>query len=99
MPITVSCPFCNASVPIANLPRGDNRVSCPRCDEILPLHVADYDAVTDTSLPAAPVPHAPGLTNRAIAWMVVAVMLGMAGLGLAFALQTVGVRRANDIKG
>jgi hypothetical protein len=37
-------------------------------------------------------------TNRAVAGFVIAVMLGMAALGLAFALQTVGIRRANDSK-
>jgi hypothetical protein len=37
-------------------------------------------------------------TNRAVAGLVIAVMLGMAALGLAFALQTVGIRRANDSK-
>jgi hypothetical protein len=99
MPITVSCPFCNAPVQIANLPSGSNRVSCPRCEEILPLNLTVFDDVADTTLPPAPVPPARALTNRAIARVVVAGMLGMAGLGLVFALKTVGVRRANDSKG
>jgi hypothetical protein len=37
-------------------------------------------------------------TNRAIAGLVIAVMLGMAALGLRFALQTVAFRRAQDSK-
>jgi hypothetical protein len=48
---------------------------------------------------APPPAEAPRVTNWMIAGLVVAVMLGMAALGLAFALQTVGVRRANDSKG
>jgi hypothetical protein len=38
-------------------------------------------------------------SNRAVAGLVVAVMLVMATIALTFALKTVGVRRANDTKG
>jgi hypothetical protein len=92
-----SCPFCNAPVPVPNPRPTNGRVACPRCEEMVTVGDAD----TNPSAPAAmtTTPNKPNLTNRAIAGIVVAVMLGMAGVGLAFALKTVGVRRANDSKG
>jgi hypothetical protein len=100
MPNIVSCPFCNSPVPIANLPAGESRMYCPRCEETIPIDVTRIEALSNTAIPATPTPPAARvLTNRAVAGLVVAVMLGMAGLGLTFALKTIGVRRANDSKG
>jgi hypothetical protein len=91
------CPFCNAPVPVPNPRPTDGRVPCPRCEELVTVGDADLRAAPTIVVP--PPANTPSLTNRTIAGIVVAVMLGMAGLGLAFALQTVGVRRANDTKG
>jgi hypothetical protein len=61
--------------------------------------VGDADSSPSQPTLALPPGDTSRLSNRAIAGLVVAVMLGMAALGLAFALQTVGIRRANDSKG
>ncbi|HEX4591514.1 MAG TPA: hypothetical protein VH120_16375, partial [Gemmataceae bacterium] len=91
MALTVSCPYCNAPVPV---PAASGRVFCPRCEEAVPINGTANDASPTVSPSDSATPSRP--SNRAIAGLVIAVMLGMAALGLAFALQTVGVRRAND---
>ena len=97
MPHTVPCPYCNAPVPVPQPPPAGGRVFCQRCEEAVTIGSLNGEAPT---IAPAPSPAAPSrLSNRAIAGLVVAVMLGMAALGLAFALQTVGFRRANDLKG
>lgn len=97
MSTTVTCPYCNSPVTV---PPGERRFSCPRCEETVTVgdndispRVADAPPLANT--PAAP----PRPTNRAIGGVVVAVMVGMAAVALAFALRTTGLRRANDAKG
>jgi hypothetical protein len=103
MPITIACPFCNTPIPMPELPDGENRIQCPRCDETLPIHVTNvHTSAEDFAASTAPVGQPSSKsrpTNRAVAGLVVAIMLGMAALGLAFALQTKAFRRANDSKG
>jgi hypothetical protein len=93
----ISCPYCNTPIPVPQSPPADGRVSCPRCEET--VTIGDERSDTSAASLAPPPADNPRITNRTIAGLVVAVMLGMAALGLAFALQTVGVRRANDSKG
>ena len=96
MPI-VTCPYCNAPVPIES---GERRVSCPRCEEMVTVRDADTIASTTTqTTPTEPPTSSSRLPNRTIAGVVIAVMLGMAALGLSFALRTTGYRRANSTKG
>src|SRR5437016_847586 len=91
------CPYCNAPVSVPNPRPINDRVACPRCEEM--VTVGDADTSPSPAISAPPLAESSRLTNRAIAGLVFAVMLGMAALGLAFALQTVGIRRANDMKG
>jgi hypothetical protein len=58
--------------------------------------VRESDSDSPMSAPAAAPVASVRPTNWAIAGLVTALMLGMAALGLAFALKTVGFRRAND---
>src|SRR4051812_18592238 len=100
MPTTVPCPYCNAPVPVPQPRPADGRVTCPRCEET--VTVGDTGPGTPTAAPHATSTEPttpPRPTNRAVAGIVVAVMLGMAALGLAYALRTVDFRRANDSKG
>src|SRR5690349_18215164 len=96
MPITVPCPYCNAPVPVT---AGERRVTCPRCEETVTIR--DGDTGSSSTAESMPVerPAAARPANRAVAGIVVALMLGMAALGLAFALRTQPFRRANDSKG
>jgi hypothetical protein len=95
MPLT--CPYCNAPVPVSNPLPANGKVNCPRCEET--VTVGNASPSEAAIAPSASSVDSPNLTNRTIAGLVVAVMLGMAALGLAIALQTVGIRRANDAKG
>ena len=102
MPTNVPCPFCNAPVPVADDAEGSVHLVCPRCEEAHTAqvakihadasHVAPVHALVERASDRRP-------ANRVVAGLVVAVMLGMAAIGLAFALHTVKIRRANDSKG
>jgi hypothetical protein len=97
MPLTVSCPYCNAPVPVPYPPPANGRVFCQRCEEAVAIAGVNDEASTTAPVPSPAAASRP--SNRAIAGLVIAVMLGMAALGLAFALQTISFRRANDTKG
>src|SRR5207237_10097202 len=99
MPTTVPCPYCNAPVPVPDSAAG-GRVTCPRGEETVAVgQPGSGPSAPSQSAPSGPAAGPPRPTNRAVAAIVVAVMLGMATLGLAFALRTVEFRRANDVKG
>jgi hypothetical protein len=68
---------------------------CPRCGET----VRTVDATGTPARPLEPATTTPtGPTNRQLAAIIVAVMLVMASIALAFALYTTRFRRANDVK-
>lgn len=94
MPLTVSCPYCNSRVPAPQELPSNGRMICPRCDESISLEGAsegESSAGTSNGKP-------PRITNRAIAGMVLAVMVGVAAFALAFAIKTQSFRRAQDSK-
>lgn len=100
-PQPLSCPYCNAYVtPPAHAVPGQ-RIPCPRCGEMFAYRPAD-DAVPLLPpselgpIPTLPVP-TPRWSNRAVALTLLAVMGGMAVLGLTFAQMTTALRRAQDV--
>ncbi|HEY1378907.1 MAG TPA: hypothetical protein VGF55_19050 [Gemmataceae bacterium] len=98
--MTVPCPYCNAPVPVPQPPPTGGRVTCPRCEETVTVgDTGTGPSVSPAAAPPGPAAEPSRPTNRAVAGIVVAVMLGMAAIGLAYALRTVEFRRANDLKG
>lgn len=96
--MTLTCPFCNAFIPpMPGLVVGQ-RIACPRCGEAFavshvpaPLAGPSAEPVPDDAPPPKPV-----RANRLVGGIVFGVMLLMAGVGLAFALSTVQMRRDHD---
>jgi uncharacterized Zn finger protein (UPF0148 family) len=86
-----TCPYCNAPL-LAGLA---GHVICPRCGET----VRGVDAEGPLARADQSEDEPPLRTNRQIALMVLAVMVLMASIALAFALRTTQFRRANDNKG
>jgi hypothetical protein len=107
----LTCPYCNAEVPVQPGMKAGQKVSCPRCGEVFNLldtpTIQPPPRITKTApsaarpaaSPAAPVPDLrtrPPLSNRLVGGLVLVVMVCMATLGLVFALATQGTRRAHD---
>ncbi|HZT80039.1 MAG TPA: hypothetical protein VFA26_07455, partial [Gemmataceae bacterium] len=102
----LSCPYCNALVPLPAGARSGQRLPCPRCGEAFAYHGPDAEAVSPTP-PALPpnrldLSAGPALAagRRRPNWLVAAGVLGvmavMALAGLLYALNTEGVRREHD---
>lgn len=104
---TLTCPYCNASLTVPAGAAAEQRIVCPRCGDAFPLRPTDTIAnrapaslengivpKPATSFPEAALPVR--RSNRAIAALVLGVMLLMAGIGLAFMLMTQAQRRAQD---
>ena len=101
----ISCPYCNAHVPIPAGLKIGQRVPCLRCGESFLLR----HAIEETGRPPVtaagpivplqdePVAAPPRWANRSIALTILAGMAGMAVLALVFALWTTDVRRGHDI--
>src|SRR4051794_1898500 len=102
MSAATTCPYCNATVPLTLPLPADRRVPCPRCGERVPVKGEDALAVAAVidRLPAAPEPPAPRprRTNPPLALGLLALMVFMASIALAYPLKPVAFRRANDVK-
>ena len=89
MTVRVSCPFCNAGVPLSELPQ-TGRVACPRCGESFTVKPGDLEHAP-SNIPAAspngeyapPVPQPTGPSPIRAIWP-------LALMGLAFAAVVVG---------
>jgi hypothetical protein len=107
----LTCPYCNAEVPVQPGMKAGQKISCPRCGEVFELlHTPAIQAPPPiTGTPPSPAPPAASLTapvpdlrtrptrsNRLVGGLVLGVMLCMATLGLVYALATQGYRRAHD---
>ena len=90
IPMT-TCPYCNAPL-LAELA---GHVICPRCGET----VRGVDAERPLARAEQSEDDVPLHTNRQVGFMVLAIMVLMASIALAFALRTTQFRRANDNKG
>jgi hypothetical protein len=92
-PDSVCCPYCNAPVPLDASVEGD-RLHCPRCGETIPGQWSG--PATANSIPHlaatyeadASAPPARSGSNRKLAGIILGIMLGMAVVGLIFALST-----------
>jgi hypothetical protein len=107
---TVTCPYCNALVPVAPGAAAGKRVVCRRCGESFALSPGDAPVSGDIlTQPAAPAPTAivtqpaapqpfvkPTRGNRRFAYLMLGVMGGLFAVALVFALSTQAMRRAND---
>src|SRR6266511_3402703 len=92
----LTCPYCNAVVPLTGSVTAGQTLTCPRCEE---RFKALGDVKIAPSIPLlSPAPLAPArrLSNRALALTVVGVMLLMAAGTTIFALLTEKERREND---
>src|SRR5947207_1581386 len=94
----ISCPFCNATFNSDQPRQAGARMLCPRCGELLPVHLAGTLSHLAAPTSPAPLPQSVRLTNRKVALVVVGVMLLMAAAGLTLALATVKWRRQNDYR-
>lgn len=94
MPLTVSCPYCNSRVSAPPELPSNGRMICPRCDESISLDGAIEVATSTPPSNGKPT----RLTNRAIAAVILAVMVGVGAFALAFAIKTQPFRRAQDSK-
>ena len=97
MPLT--CPFCNAVVPPMSGLTVGQRIACPRCGEVFAVsHVPEGQVAPSIAQMPELVGEAPKpvRANRILGGAVLGVMLVMAGIGLAYALATVQMRREHD---
>jgi hypothetical protein len=101
IPELLSCPYCNARF---SRPAGESegpRVRCPRCGDSFPYQ-SGGEVAADNGQPAPLSPNPPAATarwsNRQVAYVILGIMLGMALIGLGYALYTQPFRRANDTR-
>src|SRR5262245_14532751 len=103
----LACPYCNAYVTIPAGTLAGQRVPCPRCGEAFSYRLREDGAsalapptsaaITTMPLGSTTVPTTQRRwSNRAVAGVVVGVMVTMAAVGLWWALGTVNDRRARD---
>src|SRR5262249_42625819 len=105
LPEPLTCPYCNARVPVPVAAGSGRRVQCPRCGEPFPWRqpaggaAPDRNGSPDDSLQPgrspAPPPTATPWSNRAILRVVLGVMGLMALIGLTYALWTYDFRNRN----
>lgn len=93
---SLHCPHCNAIHPATALEMTQAKIVCPTCGEafVNPHFTGQADdAGRETALPE---PELGRWSNRAIARILIAVMLLSATVGLIYMLLTVDFRRNND---
>jgi hypothetical protein len=99
---SLSCPFCNALQPIGSDLIVGQRIACVRCGETFTLsHVPSTAIQSPSGITTRPASQAepsrkPVRANRLVGALLLLGMLMMAGIGLAFALQTTQKRRDHD---
>ncbi len=88
-----ACPFCNAALPPLHAGPASRFTPCPRCGEPVPTDrfPRTTEPVTPPAISRAAAP-GKGKTARTV----LAIMAGMAILGLVFALLTKDIRRRRD---
>jgi hypothetical protein len=95
----LTCPYCNARLTAGGAVAGDERATCPRCGERLPLALS---AQLSSASPSVPEPAAPTTAQapgkRKTLAVILAIMGAMAALATAFAFVTRDFRRQNDYR-
>lgn len=108
---SLTCPYCNAYVPMPAGAAPGQRLPCPRCGEAFPYRPPETGG--EGPVPFSPNGNPPPFpdprpeapppprrwSNRAVAGGVLGVMAVMAVAGLIFAFKTVPNRRSHDPKG
>lgn len=95
----LTCPICNARVALPVGAAGGQRVTCDRCGEdfTLPSTAVSTAPLRPATPPVAPTPYRkPVAANWQVGAVVLGMMVLMAGVGLTYALLTVGNRRGHD---
>ncbi|MBI1831575.1 MAG: hypothetical protein HYR84_09020 [Planctomycetes bacterium] len=92
------CPYCNAVLPPLTATATAAKLPCPRCGELVPADRWTLDRAVAHGAPPQEKPVEPTPTPgiRQTAWVVVAIMVTTASIGLGFMLWTVNERRARD---
>src|SRR5690349_8896319 len=105
---TLSCPYCNSSVTLVRPAGAGQRLRCPRCHELFPYRGGQDVPAADHAQPLDPAEmidvlddrlrrrRSRPLSNRAVALVIVSIMLVMAAIGFTFAWFTTGTRRQRD---
>lgn len=96
----VSCPFCNANMPLSGPVPSSHRIICVRCGEQIPLPAVSglREPALTAALPAAPVtPAVQQRKNRRIGLLVLGGMAVLFCAALFFALQTRGQRGTRSL--
>lgn len=101
--VATSCPYCNARVAVPEPILAGKRVLCARCGESFPFRTAtpnhneDATPLVTTESIAATTPTSPKrVSNGMIGIVIFGVMVVMASISLALALQTESFRRSQD---
>jgi hypothetical protein len=100
--VSLSCPYCNASVTVSPGTAAGQRVSCPRCGDAFTVREPVAGEAGIRQVPSLPPPDLAGLSlpprrsNARVAALVLAGMGCMAAVGLGFALVSQEERRAHD---
>src|SRR5262249_11672628 len=106
---TISCPYCNSLVTLLRPAGAGQRLRCPRCHELFPYrggeevtqapdnaYVLDPADTMDRFSGSSSTRPPRSWSNRAVALVIVSIMIAMAALGLTFALFTTESRRQRD---
>jgi hypothetical protein len=95
VPESLTCPYCNAPVPVPASGGQAGRLHCPRCGEPFPQRIRAEPTQANGYVPLpleppSPVPRSTttGWSNRAVVRVLLGLMALMALIGLSFALWT-----------
>jgi hypothetical protein len=92
----LTCPYCNAVVPLTVSVQAGQMVACPRCEERFKALGNVQLAPSAATAPSAPPVRSARWSNRGIALSVLGVMVLMATVATTFALLTQEKRREHD---
>jgi hypothetical protein len=108
-PETLACPYCNTTVRLVRPGGAGQRLRCPRCHELFPYpaggdgdqepsYAPSFNTAEPESVDGESVENLSPKrwSNRAVALVIVGIMLAMAAIGFTFAWFTTDFRRQRD---